>query len=121
MRRRPARGAHRPPRGPQTRIGPALAAGTAAIFTATPLFGGTVVHGELLALPFVLAGLAAALAASTAQSDVGALGLAMLAGAAGMLALMTKQSEIDVFVALLALVAVTRATGCSPAWSPVPA
>ena len=41
---------------PTTRIGPVLAAGTAAIFAATPLFGGSVVHGELLALPFILAG-----------------------------------------------------------------
>ena len=33
---------------PATRIGLVLAAGTAAIFTATPLFGGSVVNSELL-------------------------------------------------------------------------
>ena len=90
---------------PTTRIGPALAAGTAAVFTATPLFGGSVVNGELLALPFVLAGIAAAVAASTAPRTVRALGLATVAGAAGTLAVLTKQSQVDVFVAVLALVA----------------
>jgi hypothetical protein len=95
---------------PATRIGPALAAGTAAIFTATPLFGGSVVHGELLALPFILTGLAAAIAASTAESDVRALGLSTLAGVAGALAVLTKQSQLDVFVAVLVLAVVTRRT-----------
>jgi hypothetical protein len=93
---------------PATRIGPLLAAGTAAIFTATPLFGGSVVNSEVLALPFILAGLAAAIAASTAQSDVRALTLASAAGVAGALAALTKQSQLDVFVAVLALALVTR-------------
>ena len=93
---------------PRTRIGPALAAGTAAIFTATPLFGGTVVHGELLALPFILGGIAAAIAAATERSDRRALGLATLAGTCGTLAALTKQSQLDVFVVVVVLVLVTR-------------
>jgi hypothetical protein len=93
---------------PATRIGPGLAAGTATIFVATPLFGGSVVNSELLALPFILAGLAAAIAASTAQSDVRALTLASTAGVAGALAALTKQSQLDVFVAVLVLALATR-------------
>jgi hypothetical protein len=93
---------------PATRIGPALAAGTAAVFTATPLFGGSVVHGELLALPFVLGGVAAAVAASTAPSGRRALALAGVAGALGCLAALTKQSQVDVFVVVLVLAVVAR-------------
>ena len=93
---------------PATRIGPTLAAGTAAIFTATPLFGGSVVHGELLALPFILAGVAAAIAAAGTRSELHALGLATAAGVAGMLAALTKQSQVDVFVAVLVIVLLTR-------------
>ena len=96
---------------PATRIGPFLAAATAAIFTATPLFGGSVVHGELLALPFILAGLAAAVAASTSRSNVRTLVLATSAGVAGALAALTKQSQLDVFVAVLALALVGRRRG----------
>ena len=93
---------------PATRIGPALAAGTAAVFIATPLFGGSVVNSELLALPFILAGLAAAIAAAMSRSDVRALGLATVAGVAGTLAVLTKQSQLDVFVAVFVLAVVTR-------------
>ena len=39
-----------------------LTAATAAVFVASPLFGGSVVNGELLGLPFVLAGLVLAIA-----------------------------------------------------------
>jgi len=93
---------------PATRIGPVLAAGTAAVFTATPLFGGSVVNSELLALPFILAGLAAAVAASTATSGGRALALAGAAGVAGALAALTKQSQLDVVVAVLVLTVVSR-------------
>ncbi len=97
---------------PDARFGAVLPAATAAIFVATPLFGGSVVDSELLALPFVLGGVAAALAALTSAAENQGprviLGLAMLAGSAGVLAAMTKQSEIDVFVALVVLVALTR-------------
>ena len=93
---------------PATRIGPALAAGTAAVFAATPLFGGGVVNCELLALPFILAGLAAAIAASSAQQRRTEVGLAVLAGIAGMLAVLIKQSQVDVFVVAPVLVLMTR-------------
>ena len=65
----PARRARRPA-GRARRPGSAWSwpPATAAIFTATPLFGGSVVNSELLALPFILAGLAAAIAASSARS-----------------------------------------------------
>lgn len=93
---------------PTTRIAPTLAAATAAIFTVTRLFGGGGVNGEVLALPFVLAGLAAAIAATTQRSDLRALALASAAGVAGALAALTKQSQLDVFVAVLVLALVTR-------------
>jgi hypothetical protein len=93
---------------PATRVGPALAAGTAAVFVATPLFGGSVVHGELLALPFILAGLAAAVAGAASSSELRTLLLGTAAGVAGMLAVLTKQSQVDVFVAVLVLVLLNR-------------
>jgi hypothetical protein len=93
---------------PATRIGVALSAGTAAIFTATPLFGGGVVNCELLALPFIMAGLAAAILASAAQERRAVVGFALLAGVSGALAVLTKQSQIDVFVFALVLVVMTR-------------
>jgi hypothetical protein len=96
---------------PATRIGPVLAAGTAAVFTATPLFGGSVVNSELLALPFILAGITAAVAASTARPGGRALALATAAGVAGALAALTKQSQLDVLVAVLVLALVTRRRG----------
>jgi hypothetical protein len=95
---------------PATRIGPALAAGTAAVFIATPLFGGSVVNSELLALPFILAGLAGAIVASSAQDRRTEVGYAVLAGVAGTLAVLTKQSQVDVFVVVLVLVLMTRRT-----------
>ena len=93
---------------PATRIGMMLAAATAAIFTASPLFGGSVVNSELLALPFILAGLAAGIAAAAASGRRAEVGYAALAGVAGMLAVLTKQSQVDVFVVVLVLVLMTR-------------
>ena len=93
---------------PAVRTAPLLAAGTAAIFTATPLFGGGVVNSEVLALPSVLAGLVAVVAAASARQGRSTLLLGAGAGAAGMLAALTKQSEIDVFVVALVLVVMNR-------------
>jgi hypothetical protein len=93
---------------PATRIGPLLAAGTAAVFTATPLFGGSVVNSEVLALPAILAGVVAAIAAATTQRRRTEVGWAVLAGVAGTLAVLTKQSQVDVFVVVLVLVVLTR-------------
>ena len=42
---------------PERRSAPLLTAGTAAVCVATPLFGGTVVNGELLGLPFLVIGI----------------------------------------------------------------
>lgn len=95
---------------PAARTGPVLAAGTAAIFTATPLFGGSVVNSEVLALPAILAGVAAAIAAASARTRRVEVGLALLAGVAGCLAALTKQSQIDVFVVVLVLAILSRRT-----------
>lgn len=82
-----------------------LPAATAAILAATPLFGGSVVNGELLGLPFLLAGMAALLAAQTAPRTWLVLGLGTAAGISGLLAALVKQSLLDVFVLALALLA----------------
>lgn len=84
---------------------PVLAAAVAALLTPTPLFGGTVVNGELLGLPFLLGGIAAAIRASTATARA-APAWGALAGAAGAGGALVKQSLLDVFVfaAVLALV-----------------
>ena len=84
-----------------------LTAATAAVFVATPLFGGSVVNGELLGLPFVLAGVALAIASVRSTTRGSALLWAVAAGAAGAAAFLVKQSIIDVFVFVLA-VAVTQ-------------
>ena len=59
-RRGPRRDAVRragPARRAGAASGPRLTAATAALFIATPLFGGTVVNGELLGLPFLVGGI----------------------------------------------------------------
>jgi hypothetical protein len=86
----------------------ALPAATAAVFVATPLFGGSVVSGELLGLPFVLAGIAAALASVRAAGRTPAIAWAAAAGAAGTTAFLVKQSMLDVFVLVLVLAVVGR-------------
>ncbi|GAA4697808.1 hypothetical protein [Nocardioides conyzicola] len=85
---------------------PVLTAATAALLTVTPLFGGTVVNGELLGLPFLVGGIVAALCAVRADSGRAALWWGVLAGAAGASGALVKQSLLDVFVfaAVLALV-----------------
>ncbi len=92
---------------PSSPYAAALTAATAAVFVATPLFGGSVVNGELLGLPFVLAGVALAIASVRSTSRRSALLWAVAAGAAGAIAFLVKQSIIDVFVLVLA-VAATR-------------
>jgi hypothetical protein len=89
----------RPPAGKpdalrsRTMTAPAV---TAAVFLVSPLSGAVEVNGELLAVPFVLIGLALALVAG----HPGAHRRAALvgAGAAGAAAMVVKQNEIDVFV-----------------------
>ena len=85
---------------------PVLTAATGALLTVTPLFGGTVVNGELLGLPFLLGGMVAALRAARSGSARAALWWGALAGASGAGGALVKQSLLDVFVfaAVLALV-----------------
>ena len=83
---------------PERRSAPLLTAGTAAVCVATPLFGATVVNGELLGLPFVVAGILAYVAAAASRHQVRGFLLSLAAGAAGAIAALVKQSMVDVFV-----------------------
>jgi hypothetical protein len=80
-----------------------LPAATAAVLLGTPLFGGSVVNAELLGLPFLLAGMYAAIVSRRAAGARQALLWGMAAGGAGAGALMVKQNLLDVFILLLAL------------------
>jgi hypothetical protein len=70
----------------------------ATVLLASPLFGMPEADGELLALPLVLAGLAAAVAVLRHPGHRHARLLAALAGASGAGALLVKQNVIDVVV-----------------------
>jgi hypothetical protein len=94
---------------PERRSAPLLTAGTAAVCVGTPLFGGTVVDGELLALPFLVGGTAAYVAAAASRHRVRGTALAVLAGAAGAVGMLIKQSQVDVFALVLALLFTSRA------------
>jgi hypothetical protein len=87
---------------------PALTAATAALLCVTPLFGGTVVNGELLGLPFLLAGIVGALRAVRAGTARSAWWWGVLAGAAGVGGALVKQSLLDVFVFAAVLLVVSR-------------
>ena len=84
---------------------PVFPALTAAVLVTTPLFGGTVVNGELLGLPFLLGGCAAALLAARSERW---LGWALLAGTLGACGALVKQSLLDVFVLALVLLLARR-------------
>ncbi|GAA4375819.1 hypothetical protein [Nocardioides caricicola] len=90
--------------GRAAEVSPVLPALTAAVLVATPLFGGTVVNGELLGLPFLVGGCAAVLMA--ARSDAWQR-WALLAGVLGACGALVKQSLLDVFV-LAAVLLLTR-------------
>ena len=74
---------------------------TAAVFLATPLFGGSVVNGEVLGVPFVLGGVVSALLSARSSGTVAPLAWAVAAGACGATAFLVKQSIVDVFVFVL--------------------
>lgn len=93
---------------PERPSAPVLTAATAAVLTVTPLFGGTVVNGELLGLPFLLGGMVAALCAVRTDSGRAALWWGVLAGAAGASGALVKQSLLDVFVFAVVLALVSR-------------
>ena len=87
---------------PGRRWAPALAAATAAVFLSTPLFGTREVNGELLAAPFVLAGLLAVLLAVGRPAGDGVAGHRawwVVAGVLAVCAVSVKQSMGDVVVA----------------------
>jgi hypothetical protein len=92
----------RSPRSPLVTTG---AAATAAVFLVSPLFGASEVDGELLAVPFALAGLVAVLHASTTSRRW--LSSWAAAGALGVCAAGVKQNMLEVFVAA-AVVLVAR-------------
>jgi hypothetical protein len=89
-------------------LAPILTATTAAILAATPLFGATMVNGELLGLPFLVGGSAAAILAMRATSTRPGLLWGLLAGAAGATGALVKQSLVDVFVLAVVLALVQR-------------
>jgi 4-amino-4-deoxy-L-arabinose transferase-like glycosyltransferase len=86
------------------RSGPVMGAATTLVLLDSPLFGGLTIDGELLAVPFVLAGLCCIIRASHP-------GVSrrwwLLAGVCAMSAGLVKQSLLDVF-ALAAAVLVWR-------------
>ncbi len=94
-----------------------LPAGTAALLLATPLFGSTVVSAELLGLPFVLAGIAAALVSLGRADRTSSTWWAIAAGVAGAAAFLIKQNIVDValFVAVMAAVSSRRGAGAGRA------
>ncbi|KQW49199.1 hypothetical protein ASC77_10940 [Nocardioides sp. Root1257] len=93
---------------PDRPAAPVLTAATAALLTVTPLFGGTVVNGELLGLPFLIGGSAAVVAASRSERW---LPWAVLAGVLGAGGALVKQSLLDVFVLAIVLLVARRRWG----------
>lgn len=81
--------------GPRAR---ALAAFVAALLVASPLSGSAEVDGELLALPFVLGGIWAWVAATRQAENRSSAAVAALAGALATAALLVKQNFADVAV-----------------------
>lgn len=94
--------------GRAARVSPTLPALTAALLVVSPLFGGTVVNGELLGLPFLLGGCAAVITAARAERWLPWAALGGVLGAAGVL---VKQSLLDVFVLAVVLLLARRRYG----------
>jgi hypothetical protein len=88
---------------PERRWAPLLAAATAAVFLSTPLFGTREVNGEILATPFVLAGLVVVFRALEADRRAWAWWTA--AGFLALCAAAVKQNMVDVAVAGLVALA----------------
>ncbi|MFE7226035.1 hypothetical protein ACFU7D_14690 [Nocardioides sp. NPDC057577] len=79
----------------------------AAALLSSPLLAMPEVNGELLAVPFVLAGLVCLIVALRGSWGWRTAGLAVGAGAAGMAAALVKQNVLDVFVFAAVLVVVS--------------
>lgn len=88
---------------------PIIAAGTATVFVANPLFGRGAVNGELLALPLVLVGLTALLQAHVWAEHRRTTVLWATAGAAAGAAALVKQNFIDVILLAVLMLAVPAA------------
>jgi len=86
------------------RLSPAWAAAAAAVFLVSPLFGAGEIDGELLAVPFVLAGVTAVLQAYLPGTRR-PLAWWALAGALGVAAAAVKQNMLEVFVAAAVVLA----------------
>ncbi|OIJ25099.1 hypothetical protein UG56_019495 [Nocardioides luteus] len=93
-----------------TRRGRIAAVVLSAALLSSPLTAMPEVDGELLAVPFVLAGLVCLVAGMRGAWGWRTAGLAAGAGAAGMSAVLVKQNVLDVFVfgAVLAVVSLGR-------------
>jgi hypothetical protein len=97
----------RPPERPA--VVPIFAAATSAAFLVSPLFGASEVDGELLAVPFVLAGLTAAFTAYAARARQSFLWWTA-AGVLGVAAASVKQNMLEVFVAATVLLVAVPST-----------
>lgn len=82
----------------------------AAAFVSMPRFDARQVSGELLSVPFVMAGVLCVLAASSATGRR-ATWLLTGAGACGSSAFLVKQSFVDVFVFVLVFAVISRLQG----------
>lgn len=78
--------------------GAGIAAAVVAVFGSTPLFGTREVNGELLALPFVMAGILLVVTATRSRAWIAA-------GACAVAAAAVKQNVMDVLVAAVVVLA----------------
>lgn len=87
------------------------AAVTASALCVSPLLGGYVVNGEMLAAPFVIGGIIAAISALRAASAERAMRWGLATGACAMCALMVKQNfaDVAVFSAVALAMSIVRA------------
>lgn len=90
-----------------------------AVLLTSPLLGMPETDGEILALPFVLGGLACLITALRHPGPRRTSILAVAAGASGTGAALIKQNVVDVFVFALTAVIVLSARGRSPRWRQV--
>ncbi|GAA4692112.1 hypothetical protein GCM10023349_03790 [Nocardioides conyzicola] len=93
------------------RLGGWPAAATAAVFLSTPLFDAMQVDGELLAVPFVLGGLALLVRSLRTTSPQSAYAGSAAAGALAACAVLVKQNLLDVFVVAAILLATLAVRG----------
>lgn len=88
-------------------------AGVAAVAASSRMLGAGLVNGEALAVPLVLLGLCAVVAALRQRRDRGVFLLACAAGLLGAAAVLVKQNFIDVFVFLGAVVVLELRRGAA--------